>query len=92
MVLTIGILFNYFGKVLAYHYLSDKSNKAAASQLGVPPFFMNDYVTGARNFSAGKTVRIVDQIRKMDMKSKGVGNSSADEGELMKELVFHILH
>jgi hypothetical protein len=26
------------------------------------------------------------------MKSKGFGNTSADEGELLKELVFKILH
>ncbi|MCB0480594.1 MAG: DNA polymerase III subunit delta [Flavobacteriales bacterium] len=89
---TLSILFNFFSKVLAYQYLEDKSSRNAASKLGVPPFFMKDYIQGARNYSPGKSVKIIDLIRDIDLKSKGVDNTSADDGELMKELVFNILH
>ena len=90
--LTIGSLFNYFSKVLGYHYLKDKNPKVAASELRIPPFFVQDYITGARNYSAAKCTHIIRDIRECDNKSKGIENPSTPWGELLKELVFKILN
>ncbi len=85
-------LYSYFSKVLVYHFLSDKSNQSAASALSVNPFFLNDYKAAARNYSKEKLFTIMSDLRKYDLKSKGVDNTSTNGGELMKELVFKILH
>lgn len=92
LVLTIGSLYNYFAKVLGYHYLKDKSPGNVASKLRIPPFFVNDYSQGARNYSAAKCAHIVRYIRECDNKSKGIENPSTPEGELLKELIFRILN
>jgi len=37
-------------------------------------------------------MEIISLLRTYDAKSKGVGNSSASDGELLKELIYKILH
>ena len=51
-----------------------------------------DYITGMKNYSGMKVMQIVDKMREVDAKSKGIKNPNTDAGELMKELVFFILH
>ena len=90
MVVTISSLYGYFCKILTYHFLADK--KTAASALGVHPFFVKDYELAAKNYSVGKLKSIFSYLRDYDLKSEGVDSGSATEGELLKELVFKILH
>ncbi|HOW25451.1 MAG TPA: DNA polymerase III subunit delta [Bacteroidales bacterium] len=87
-----SILYVFFLKVLMYHQLKDKSRNAAAAALSVNPYFIQDYVTASQNFTPNQLMRIISCFREYDMKSKGVDNISADDGELMKEMVFKILH
>jgi DNA polymerase-3 subunit delta len=92
LVMTVASLYGYFCKLLSYHFLTDKSQKSVASALGVHPFFVGDYERAAKNYSAGKLKAIFGYLREYDLKSKGVDTGSASEGELLKELVFKILH
>lgn len=91
LVVVLGTLNNYFSKVLRYHYAADKSPQALARDLGVSPFFVKDYEQAARTFNYGKTMQVISLLREYDLKSKGV-ESTAGPGELMKELMFKILH
>lgn len=90
LVVTITSLYSYFNKILTYHFLTDKSTAAAA--LGVNPYFLKDYQQASALYPALKIKTIVSDLRTYDLKSKGVGNGSADNGELLKELIFKILH
>ena len=92
MVMVISSLFSYFVKILTYHYLSDKSQSAAASALKVNPFFVKDYEQASRKYPAQKLIQIVSLLREYDLKSKGVGNVSTPDSELMREMVFKIMH
>jgi DNA polymerase-3 subunit delta len=91
IVLVLGNLNNYFSKVLAFHYVKDRSQQNLARELGVNPFFVKDYEQAARSYDYGKTMRIISYLREYDLKSKGV-ESTAEDGALMKELMFKILH
>ncbi|RYD94279.1 MAG: DNA polymerase III subunit delta, partial [Sphingobacteriales bacterium] len=91
IVLVFGNLNNFFSKVLAYHYIRDKSQQNVARELGVSPYFVKDYEMAGRTYNLGKTVQIISLLREYDLKSKGV-ESSLPPGELMKELMFKILH
>jgi DNA polymerase-3 subunit delta len=92
MVLTLSQLFKFFSDLMIYHYLSDKSPSAVASELKINPYFVKDYQKAAQSFGAWKTMNIISWIRETDARYKGVDNPSTDEGELLKELVFKILH
>jgi DNA polymerase-3 subunit delta len=91
IIVVISTLFGYFVKVLTYHYLADKSN--AASALKVNPYFVRQYEAASRKYPAAKVVQIISILREYDVKSKGAeGTMSASNGDLMREMVFKILH
>jgi DNA polymerase-3 subunit delta len=92
LTFTIASLFSLFTRVLAYHYLTDKSKNNVAAALKVNPFFVKDYEMAAMKYSASKTVKIIELLRTFDMKSKGYGDISTEPGDLMRELVYRILH
>jgi DNA polymerase III subunit delta len=92
LTLTIASLFSFFTKVLTYHYLTDKSKNNVASVLKINPFFVKDYESAASKYSVKKTVEIIGLLRIYDMKSKGFGDLSTEPGDLLKELVYKILH
>ena len=90
--LVTGSLYSYFSKLLLIHYAKDKSQQGVATLLKVHPFFAKDYLAAAKRYTAGKLVSIISLLRTYDMKSKGYDGSTIPDGELMKELVFKILH
>ena len=91
MVMVLASLNSYFSKVLKYHYLPNKND--AAKELGVSPFFVKDYEMAARNFNINKTFDIISLLREYDLKSKGVDSTgNTTDGELLKELVFKMIH
>jgi DNA polymerase-3 subunit delta len=92
ITVTITNLYFFFSKVLTYQVLTDKSISNVASVLKISPYFVSDYEKAARTFPSGKVVKIISYLREYDVKSKGFGSISADDGDLMKELVFKILH
>jgi DNA polymerase III subunit delta len=92
VTLTISSLFGFFSKLLTYHYLTDRSRNNVASVLKINPYFVKDYEISASKYSVSKTVQAISLLRTYDMKSKGYGNLSATPGDLLKELVFKILH
>lgn len=91
-VMITGSLYNYFSKILKYHFLKDKSKFSAAQALGVNPFFLDGYARAAAHYNVPKLKHIFTCLKECDLKTKGVNNSGTANGELLKELVFKILH
>ncbi|HTF02738.1 MAG TPA: DNA polymerase III subunit delta [Bacteroidia bacterium] len=89
---TIAALYSHFVKVMQYHFLQDKSRDSAARALGVNPYFVHDYIAAAQNYPARRVKTVISILREYDLRSKGVDNASADEGQLLKEMVYRILH
>lgn len=92
LVLTIVSLFGFFSKLLTYHFLQDKSKGNVAAALKVNPFFVKDYESAAARYNINKTVQIISLLRTYDLRSKGFEDPGTDQGDLLKELVFRILH
>ena len=92
MIREMAPLFSFFTNLLMYHYLPDKSQANVARELGVNPYFVKDYATAARRYSAGKTFLIVGYLRDTDARLKGINNPSAKDADLWKELIYKILH
>ncbi len=91
-VLVISSLYSYFTKILKYHFIADKSKFAAAQALGVNPFFIDGYAKAALNYNTNKLKQIFSYLKEIDLKTKGVNNSTVTNGELLKEFVFKVLH
>jgi len=92
LVVVVGQLFDYFNKLIVYHTLPDKSKNNVAAALGVNVFFTDDYRIAAANYSPVKLMHVVSHLRHADLISKGVDASAVEDADIMKELVFKILH
>jgi DNA polymerase-3 subunit delta len=92
MVMVLPQLFNLFSNLMIYHYLSDKSQGTVASELKINPYFVKQYEQAAKNYGAWKTMNIISWIRETDARGKGVESNAVNEVDLMKELIFKILH
>ena len=92
MIKELGVLYGFFANLMIYHYLPDKSDRAAASALGINPYFVKDYATAAKRYSAGKTFAIIGYFRETDARLKGINNPSAKDDDLWKELIYKIMH
>ncbi len=89
----MGMLVGFFRKILVYHTIEIKSDRnLMAQKLGVNPFFINDYITAGRNYSLDKSINIISMMRETDLRSKGARGGTTENGELLRELVFKILH
>lgn len=92
IMLTISSLFSFFSKLLTYHYLGDKSKTNVANALKVNPYFVRDYEVAATKYNISRTVQVVSLLRSYDLRSKGFGDPGTDQGDLLKEMIFKILH
>ena len=90
----LPLLFNYFQNLMiAYYAPNNKSQEVVAEWLEMKsPWAAKDYMTGMRNYAGLKVMQIISKIREIDAKSKGLDNPNTPPGELMKELIFYILH
>lgn len=93
LVLTVGFLFSYFSKVVTIQFSKNKGNDGIlAKEAGVNPYFLKDYKLATKNYSANKLVKIIGYLRESDLKSKGVNNVSSSQSDILKELIFKIMH
>ena len=92
LVMTISLLNSFFTQLLMYHGLNDKTKASVAKNLGVNPYFVEDYVVASRNYPMRKVSKIITLMRDSDMNSKGVGHSTLTQIDILKELLFKILH
>jgi DNA polymerase-3 subunit delta len=90
---TLAMLFSFYSNLMLAYYALEKSEQGVAAQLGLRTTWQaREYIQAMRLYSGVKVMQIIGEIRYCDAKSKGVGNSSMSDGELLKELVFKILH
>ncbi len=92
IVLTIASLNSFFTQLLIYHSLKDKSRNNVARVLKISPFFASDYTVASKNYPMRKVSMVISFLREADVKSKGVGANALPSGDLLKELMFKIIH
>lgn len=91
--MTLSLLFNFYANLMLAYYAPDKTEQGIASMLGLKtPWQARDYMVAMRKYNGVKTMQIVGEIRYADAKSKGVNNPSTNDGDILRELVFKILH
>ncbi|MGK7392398.1 MAG: DNA polymerase III subunit delta [Candidatus Cyclobacteriaceae bacterium M2_1C_046] len=89
---VIAVLFSFYSKLLIAYASPDKSERAIASALKVNPFFVKDYMFAMRNYSPAQVMNNISHLRKADLQLKGYYGSGLREGDILKELIFQLLH
>lgn len=90
---TLVVLFNYFSNLLICYYTKDRSEAGIMAALGLKASFqVKDYTLGMKQYPAMKVFNLIGEIRTADALSKGFGNSSMSSSDILKELLYKILH
>jgi DNA polymerase-3 subunit delta len=92
-VVTLASLQSFFTQLWLYHGLKSKSDKFAVARiLGINPYFVDEYRKAAAQYPMRKVSRIISVLREYDLKSKGVGARDLALEDLLKEMLYKILH
>jgi len=92
-VLTTTLLYQFFTKLLILHSLQDKSkDNVVAAEISVSPYFVRDYRRAIKQFDQGRVTKAISLLREYDLKFKGLNNASVTEGELLREMIFRMMH
>ncbi|OFZ64879.1 MAG: DNA polymerase III subunit delta [Bacteroidetes bacterium RIFCSPHIGHO2_02_FULL_44_7] len=92
IIVVISSLFGHFSRLMKIHFIQNKSREAIAAAVGVPPFVAGQLLGSAKLYSPKKIAANIAVLHEYDLKSKGVDNSSFSEGQLMKELIYRLMH
>lgn len=90
---TLAVLFNFFSNLMLAYYAPQKNDVGVADFLNLGPAWKaRDYCAAMRKYSGLKTLQIIREIRYTDARSKGIGQPTAAKDDLLRDLVFKILH
>lgn len=89
---TVAYLYSFFSKVLLASQASDKSEKGLASALKVSPYVIRDYSLALQQFSPDRILRNISLLKEADLKLKGVNTGSSHEGQILRELIYRLIH
>jgi len=92
-LVTLSVLFNFFSNLMICYWAKDKSENGIAAELGLRNSFQaRDYVGALKRYNAFKCMEVISLLRTYDAKGKGIDNPSTSGGELLRELLFKIMH
>jgi len=91
MMRVFPVLFAYFNRILILHN-SKSSNKAdLAKEIGVNPYFMDEYFSAKSNYSMVDLEKVMNVLKYLDLRLKGINRGNASDGDLLVETVVNIL-
>lgn len=88
----VALIFSYFQKIALLHQNKSASETELAKILGINPYFIKEYKIAANNYRLGKVIDCFSHIREADLRSKGVDASGWEDKEILRELLFKIMH
>lgn len=92
LVMVISNVFNLFSRLMRIHFLPNKSNEAVAQALKIHPYATKELIQATKIYPPKKVSANVSILHEYDLKSKGVNNSTFSDGDLLKELIFKLMH
>ncbi|MDE7379318.1 MAG: DNA polymerase III subunit delta [Paraprevotella sp.] len=91
--MTVSVLFNFFSNLMLAYYAPQKTEEGIAAWLEQPRWQVSRNVIPAmKKYSGVKVMQIIAELRRTDAKSKGVDNPNTPDGELLRQLIYFILH
>lgn len=88
----VVLLFVFFSKLLLLHHAKDKSTSSLATKLQVSPYFIQEYMLAVQHYPLPKVIENIHHLHQADLQLKGVDYPATPEGQILKELVFKLMH
>ena len=89
--MTLALLFSFFSNLMMAYYAPEKTEKGVGDFLGMR-WGVSDYLKAMRNYRAMHVMEILHLIRLADARSKGAEGATLPDSEIMRELLYKIMH
>lgn len=89
--LVLPSLYSYFSKIFVLLGAGTQDEKTLASLIGVPPFYVKDYIQAGRSYSYPEVEKVLLLLHQYNLRSVGVGDAGSEDASLLKELLVKIL-
>ncbi len=85
--LILPSIYNFFSKLLIVYAAPSKDEASIATALGVPKFFVRDYIQTAQRYSQAAAERIILLCHHYNLRAVGIRDAGTEPMQLMKEFV-----
>ena len=92
ITVVLSNLLNLYQRLFKVHFLKSDNPATVASALKIAPYPAKLVLSNKRKHPPKIISRNFGILREYDLLAKGVGSSGTEQSELMKELVFKLLH
>ena len=89
--LILPTLYSFFSKVYAIYGLGTGDEKRIASEVGIAPFIVKNYIAATRHYSFSKVEHILLLIQSYNLRVIGINNGDNTDADLLTELVIKIM-
>ena len=89
--MVLSLLFKFFSNLMLAYYAPEKTEKGVGDFLGMR-WGVSDYMKAMRNYRAMHVMEILHLIRLADARSKGAEGAALPDAEIMRELLYKIMH
>lgn len=91
MQLVLPSLYSFFSKLFVLIGTTLSDEKAAASAIGVSPFFIKDYIEALKKWGFEGIEKALLLLHEYNLKSIGINNAGSPDASLMKELAVKMI-
>ncbi len=89
--LILPTLYAFFSKVYAIYGAGTQDEKRIASEVGISPYMVKNYIAATRHYSYSKVEQILLLIHEYNLRVLGINDASNTDSDLLKELVIKIM-
>ncbi|WP_194775601.1 DNA polymerase III subunit delta [Pararhodonellum marinum] len=92
LIPIIALLYLHFSRIALVHANKELPERELAGSIKVNAYFIKEYIMARKNYPLGKVIDNISYLKEADLRSKGVGATGMEDTEILKELIFKILH
>lgn len=89
--LVLPSLYSFFSKVFMVFGAGSSNESTIATNIGVSPFFVKEYVKAARKYSYPEVENILILLHQYNLKSIGIGSTGTSDASLLKEMLVKMI-
>lgn len=87
-----SLFYTYFMRIALLHRAGPVPESQLAGLLGMNPYGVKECLIASKNYKLGKVIEVFGYLKEADLRFKGVDSGSSSEGDILRELVYKILH
>ena len=90
--MVISTLFGFFSNLMLAHYSPDKSQAGLMKHVGCSFPSAKDLLVALKIYNGWKTMQNISILREFDARSKGGRGGTTPDPELLKDLLYQLMH